>query len=617
VATTRSRPRGRETARPNSGGAVAEHMAKIWGIAIVGVAVIVAFLALTSTGHVIDLAVQHFMLFYAGVFALIALCASVAAGLVATDRMVLNPGHRVWIQSAHRAISFGAVAFLIIHIVTEILAQRVHVIDAVVPFMSPFRTFYIGIGTVSSDLIILLVITGILRKRFTGNGKNVWRWRAIHYTSYVAFVFGVWHGLLGGRPGKPYVDWSYGFVVAFVALGLAVRILANSLRSKESLSAAPVSESAGSGSAPLRAAAMLAQVSALRSATPAAMTAVGGTTTMLPAAGTASGPMRAVAALPAGSADTIIQAEPVYEPGYEGPPRYQGAPRPTTGPMQVVPDSTISGPLPQVPSPQSMSDMTAFPSDMPRGVREGDGRGGFHSGGFPSGGFQGPPSGPMPTAPGPISGPMPTAPGPISGPMPTAPGPISGPMPTAPGPMSGPVPQVPGAHSGPFQRPATGPMPRVSGAPSGGFRRPATGPVPRVPGAPTGGFQGPGNAPAARMPGTPTGGFARPATGPMQQAAPRPIPPGQAPRVPGPASGGFRRPATGPMPQFPGGMRGAMSGAQHPMPQPMTGQMPPAGDDRAGYETAGYEGAGYDAAPQWDGPGQEMGYGFRGGDELR
>jgi DMSO/TMAO reductase YedYZ heme-binding membrane subunit len=489
-------------------------MSKIWGIAIVGVAAIVAFLTLTSIGHVIDLAVQHFMLFYAGVFALIALCASVGAGLVATDRMVLSPGHRVWIQSAHRAISFGALSFLIIHIVTEILAQRAHVIDAVVPFLSPFRTFYIGIGTISSDLIILLVITGILRKRFTGNGKNVWRWRAIHYTSYVAFVFGVWHGLLGGRPGKPYVDWSYGFVVAFVALGLAVRILANSLRPKESLSAAPVSESAGSGSAPLRAAAMLAQVSALRSATPAAMTAVGGAATMLPAAGTASGPMRAVAALPAGSGDTIIQAAPVYEPGYEGPPRYQGAPRPATGPMQVVPDSTISGPLPT----------------------------------------------------------------------------------------------VPGAHSGPFQRPATGPMPRVPGTASGGFQRPPTGPMPRVPGAPTGGFQGPGNGPAAGMPGVPTGGFARPATGPMPQAAPGPVPRGQAPRVPGPPSGGFQRPATGPMPQFPGGMHGAMSGAQQrPMPRPMTGQIP----------LAGYNGAGYDAAPQWDGPGQEMGYGFRGGDEPR
>ena len=258
MATTRSRPHGREQARPSSGGAAAEHATKIYATAICGIVVIVAFLALTSIGHVIDAATQHFMLFYAGVFALIALCAATGLGLIATDRVFLHAGHRVLAQSAHRAASFGAVTFLIIHIVTEILAQRVHVLDAVVPFLSPFRTFYIGLGTIASDLILLLLITGILRGRFNESGK-AWRWRAIHYTSYLAFVFGVWHGLLGGRAGKPYVDWSYGFVVAFVLLGLAVRVLSNSLRPKENLSAPPVDMSANSASAPLRAAAMLAQ----------------------------------------------------------------------------------------------------------------------------------------------------------------------------------------------------------------------------------------------------------------------------------------------------------------------------------------------------------------------
>ena len=266
MATTRSRPRGRESARPSADGIIAAaHARLIYSIAIIGVVVIVAFLALTGIGHVVDAATQHFMLYYAGVFALIALCSSVGLGLVATDRMILNPGSRVLVQSAHRAASFGAVAFLIIHIVTEILAQRSHVLDAFVPFLSPFKTFYIGLGTIASDLIVLLVITGILRKRFTANSK-VWRWRAIHYTSYVAFVFGVWHGLLGGRPGKPYVDWSYGFVVAFVALGLAVRILANSLRPKENLSGPAVADSAASGSAPMRAASMFAQLGMVRAA---------------------------------------------------------------------------------------------------------------------------------------------------------------------------------------------------------------------------------------------------------------------------------------------------------------------------------------------------------------
>ena len=88
MATTRSRPRGRESARPSTGGVVAEHTTKIYGVAVVSIVVIVAFLALTSIGHVIDAATQHFMLFYAGVFALIALCASVGLGLVATDRMI-------------------------------------------------------------------------------------------------------------------------------------------------------------------------------------------------------------------------------------------------------------------------------------------------------------------------------------------------------------------------------------------------------------------------------------------------------------------------------------------------------------------------------------------------
>ena len=366
MATTRSRPRGRESARPATGGVVTEHATKIYGVAIGSIVVIVAFLALTSIGHVIDAATQHFMLFYAGVFALIALCASVGLGLVATDRMVLNPGHRIFVQSAHRAASFGALAFLIIHIVTEILAQRAHVLDAFVPFLSPFRTFYIGLGTIASDLILLVVITSIVRKRFTAHGK-AWRWRAIHYTSYVAFVFGVWHGLLGGRPGKPYVDWSYGFVIAFVALGLAIRILANSLRPKENLSGPAVSDSASSGSAPMRAASMFAQLGVVRAAASAsaAVSAPSMAQGMLSApvggwdVGPATGPTPALAVLPAAPALPDDGRQPFYEPGYVGPPRYVGAPRSAgTGPMpQVttglprVQSRPATGPQPQLTPP--------------------------------------------------------------------------------------------------------------------------------------------------------------------------------------------------------------------------------------------------------------------------
>ena len=143
------------------------------------------------------------MLFYAGVLALVALTGSVMVGLLATDRVVMTPGHRVMACAVHRAFSFGALAFLIIHIATEILAQRSHIIDAAIPFLSPYRTFYIGLGTIASDLIVPARGDQHLAEAvFTAHGK-AWRWRAIHYGSYVAFVFGVLHGLLGGRAAKP------------------------------------------------------------------------------------------------------------------------------------------------------------------------------------------------------------------------------------------------------------------------------------------------------------------------------------------------------------------------------------------------------------------------------
>jgi DMSO/TMAO reductase YedYZ heme-binding membrane subunit len=546
VASTRSRSRGREHARPSTGGVAAEHATKIYTVAGISIVVIVAFLALTSVGHVVDAATQHFMLFYAGVFALIALCASVGLGLIATDRMFLTAGRRVFIQSAHRAASFGAVTFLIIHIVTEILAQRVHVIDAVIPFLSPFRTFYIGLGTIASDLIILLVITGILRGRFNASGK-AWRWRAIHYTSYLCFVFGIWHGLLAGRPAKPYVDWSYGFVIAFVLLGLAVRVLSNSLKPKENLSAPPVQESASLASAPLRAAAMFAQAGALRAGRYGAAT---GDQPVL------SAPLSApvVTALPAGDAayeqqgyeqqGYEQQGQPYYEPGYEGPPRYLGAPRSTaTGPQPRA----GTGPFPRAATgPQPRAATGPFPravtGSQPRAA-----------------------TGPLPRA---ATGPQPRA---ATGPFPRA---GTGPIPR---PATGPMPR---AATGPFPVADTGPMPPYVSGPKP--RNPDfSGPIPRIPNRPRS-AAGTGSVPpyaSGPMPRVPDGSWPAAGTGSVPPYASGPMP-----RVPNgswPAAGTGSVPpyASGPMPRVPNRPRPADTGSQPPYgsgPLPRaTGSQPP------------------------------------------
>ena len=173
----------------------------------------------------IALAVQHFLLLYAGVFALVTLTASVGAGLAAADRVVMSPGGRIAAQAAHRALSFAAVAFLLVHLTVEVLAGRSRPASTVVPFVHPGRTFYLGLGTIASELLIVVVVTGLLRGRFA-SVRPAWLWRALHAVAYLCWPLAVMHGLMAGRTAKPYVDWSYGACVAAVALALVFRLAA-------------------------------------------------------------------------------------------------------------------------------------------------------------------------------------------------------------------------------------------------------------------------------------------------------------------------------------------------------------------------------------------------------
>jgi len=644
VPTTVGRSRGRQGVHSGAQGATGDHMRKIMATLITAIVVLVAVLVLTRAGREIDVATQRFMLYYAGVLALVGLTGSVLLGLLATDRIVMTPGHRVMAQAVHRAFSFGTLAFLVIHIVTEILAQRSHAIDAVIPFLSPYRTFYIGLGTIASDLIVLLVVTSIVRKRFTEHGK-AWRWRAIHYASYVAFVFGVLHGLLGGRTAKPYVDWSYGFAIAVTALGLAVRFLSISLRPKETLPSSPSADRARTaGSSPLHAAALgLAQ---------ARMGGIGGTVQVLPAGLGGQGPADSWAALPAPgwspasgplpalgpapayaaspaddyrdlgfmplgaplygddgqagtrarpyvSADQARSAlsgparQPLYEPGYDGPPRFEGAPR---GHGDIPQDELSSypyGPRDRRPASPYAEDYPDRPGSGPRGTRPG-----MAEPARPRAALPAPPrpgdrnSGPMPelrtdsmTQPGP--GPLPR---PDTGPLPRAgqglpprngvdPG--TGPMPRAgTGPMpranSGPMPRLgtgpmPRLDTGPMSRLDTGPMPQANSGPmprlgTGPMPRPDTGPLPRAgQGPPPRNGTGPGTGP---MPRAGTGPMPRLGTGPTPRFDGRP----DAGPMPRPDTGGMlSRPAVGPMP--PPGTGPMPSAGTGPMPRLGTGPM--------------------------------------------
>ena len=394
MTTTRTRSRGHTGSRASAARAGAERRPVIIA-SVAGAVILLAFAALaTSIGHVVLAATDHFMLKYSGVFALVLLTGSAVIGVLATDRIILNPGHRVIAQAVHRAFAFGTLAFLVVHIVLEITAPHleesktlhVHVLDAFIPFLSQYRTFYMAEGTIASDIIILLVITGILRRRFTTNG-NAWKWRAIHYSNYAALILGVLHGLLAGRKAiGTFVYWSYGVVILLLALAVMVRFLATSLRNKEVVAgAAPLAGKSGTvspQSMPVRAAALglMSQMNGampLGGATRAVPALQGGNPAMrapysaphpaapypaapypaapypaapypaapYPAAPYPAAPYPAATGAPQAIAAPPDRAEarpgpagpgqggrmPRYEPGYDGPPRYEGAPAPRPG----------------------------------------------------------------------------------------------------------------------------------------------------------------------------------------------------------------------------------------------------------------------------------------------
>jgi hypothetical protein len=187
-----------------------------------GLAVEVASAGGTGEFSRVAAAVARFLLFYSGVFALIALSAAVAAGLLATDRIVLTPERRIFAQALHRTFSLIGISALANHILLEVLASRARIVDGFVPFLASRSTFYMGLGTLSSDLFILVIVTGVLRRRFTRGARRA-LWRGLHLMAYAAWPMAVLHGLLAGRSAKPYVDWSYGACLTAVALALTAR----------------------------------------------------------------------------------------------------------------------------------------------------------------------------------------------------------------------------------------------------------------------------------------------------------------------------------------------------------------------------------------------------------
>jgi predicted ferric reductase len=127
-----------------------------------------------------------------GIVALLLLTAVLVLGILVNRQGRLPGLPRFAVTGLHRSLSLLAVAFIAVHIVTAVLDTYVHIplLSAVVPFTSGYERLWLGLGAVSLDLMLAMIVTSLLRGRL-----NRTVWRAVHLLAYaswpVAFVHSV------------------------------------------------------------------------------------------------------------------------------------------------------------------------------------------------------------------------------------------------------------------------------------------------------------------------------------------------------------------------------------------------------------------------------------------
>ncbi|MDX6675682.1 MAG: methionine sulfoxide reductase heme-binding subunit [Solirubrobacteraceae bacterium] len=130
-----------------------------------------------------------------GAVSLVLLTASVVLGVVDARRWKAPGWPRFVVDGLHRNLSLLAVVFVVVHVVTTVLDgfAPIGLLDAVVPFVTPYRPLWIGLGAISFDLLLALIVTSLLRARV---GWSMWR--AVHWLAYASWPLAVVHGLASG-----------------------------------------------------------------------------------------------------------------------------------------------------------------------------------------------------------------------------------------------------------------------------------------------------------------------------------------------------------------------------------------------------------------------------------
>jgi len=127
-----------------------------------------------------------------GVVALLLLTAVMLIGILINRQGRLPGLPRFAVTNLHRNLSLMAVVFIVIHVVTAVLDGYVSIplISGVIPFTSHYEGFWLGLGAVSFDLMLALIVTSLVRGRMSQR-----LWKAVHWLAYASWPVAFAHSI--------------------------------------------------------------------------------------------------------------------------------------------------------------------------------------------------------------------------------------------------------------------------------------------------------------------------------------------------------------------------------------------------------------------------------------
>ncbi len=155
----------------------------------------------------------------AGIVAYLLLWFSTVLGLAVTSKFLDRLLDRMFTYDFHQFISLLSIGFVLLHVIVLLVDRYLPytVWQVLIPFLSPYRPFWVGLGVIAFYLTLLVTITFYIRSRI-----GMKAFRAIHILSLLGYLGVTLHGLYAGTdaplPAMQMLYQGTGLVVLFMTV---------------------------------------------------------------------------------------------------------------------------------------------------------------------------------------------------------------------------------------------------------------------------------------------------------------------------------------------------------------------------------------------------------------